>query len=291
MALDKSKLQTRVVSAAVFVVVILAAWFYNIWTFSLSLAFLLFFLLKEWTELIMKIKKKESEWMPYLVGTVGVLFLGFEVYFFEIISTNAFNISATAGADAMFTLLLYFSLISAALLVTVTLISGDLPRLFYVSGILLGLLFFITTVGLLIPLYSWQIPFLVLFGVWINDTTAYFVGSSIGKHKMSPNISPNKTWEGTIGGIVVTVLAAWIASYFYEGNPAGGHLGRWDLIWIALITAVTGTIGDLIESSVKRMAGVKDSGDIMPGHGGIYDRFDAFIFAVPWVAAYLNFFY
>ncbi len=113
--------------------------------------------------------------------------------------------------------------------------------------------------------------------VWVNDTMAYVVGKSIGKNKLYERISPKKTIEGFLGGVVFAVLAGVLMAYFYFEQS----LVFWALI--ALLVGVIGTIGDLIESKFKRMAGVKDSGKIMPGHGGILDRLDSIIFVGPFV--------
>jgi len=128
---------------------------------------------------------------------------------------------------------------------------------------------------------------LIVFGlfllIWSNDTFAYLVGSFIGKHKMYERISPGKTWEGTIGGALLTVVfSAFFQNWF-------GVLSTKDWMVIGLIVAVFGTIGDLVESMLKRSIGVKDSGNVMPGHGGILDRFDSLIYVLPFVFLYLMF--
>lgn len=118
--------------------------------------------------------------------------------------------------------------------------------------------------------------------IWTNDTFAYLVGKSIGKHKLFERVSPKKTIEGFLGGAVFAAFAGFLISKFYiQPNPAFSVKSI--LIWtiIALIVSVFGTIGDLIESKFKRIAGVKDSGSIMPGHGGILDRLDSVIFVAP----------
>ena len=118
---------------------------------------------------------------------------------------------------------------------------------------------------------------------WSNDTGAYLIGSSLGKHKMTPEISPNKTWEGAIGGFVMSLIVAFVISYFTYSS-----LFHW--LAISTIVVIFGTIGDLTESRIKRTCGVKDSGRIMPGHGGILDRFDGVLFSAPFVLAYLHIF-
>lgn len=128
--------------------------------------------------------------------------------------------------------------------------------------------------------YSFIIPCGIIFSIWINDTMAYMVGSFIGKTPFS-KISPKKTWEGTAGGAVLCIIIiswlGWILKYF--------TLVDW--ICISSICAVFGTLGDLLESKLKRKAGVKDSGTLMPGHGGFLDRFDSFLIATPAVWLYI----
>ncbi|SFC77796.1 phosphatidate cytidylyltransferase [Flavobacterium phragmitis] len=118
--------------------------------------------------------------------------------------------------------------------------------------------------------------------IWTNDTFAYLVGKSMGKHKLFERVSPKKTIEGFLGGVVFAAFAGFLISKFYiQAKPEFSNMSI--LIWtiIALIVSIFGTIGDLIESKFKRIAGVKDSGSIMPGHGGILDRLDSVIFVAP----------
>ena len=115
-------------------------------------------------------------------------------------------------------------------------------------------------------------PLLVIATIWVNDTMAYLVGSLIGKTPLS-SVSPKKTIEGTLGGFVLSVLAVtFIATHFFD-------LSRIPVLILCCLTALAGTWGDLLESKLKRMAGVKDSGQIMPGHGGFLDRFDSLLIA------------
>lgn len=123
------------------------------------------------------------------------------------------------------------------------------------------------------------IPCAIIFSIWINDTMAYIVGSIIGKTPLSP-ISPKKTWEGTLGGIVLCVLIITIA------GSLSNYYSWVHWLAISLICAVAGTFGDLVESKLKRMAHIKDSGSMMPGHGGFLDRFDSMLFAIPIVFSY-----
>ncbi|HEY6142494.1 MAG TPA: phosphatidate cytidylyltransferase [Flavobacterium sp.] len=141
---------------------------------------------------------------------------------------------------------------------------------------------FITKISFGVNDYNPKIIVGLFILIWTNDTFAYIVGKSIGKTKLFERISPKKTVEGFLGGIVFAVLAGYLISKFYiKANPEFSD--RSILIWtsIAVIVGVMGTIGDLIESKFKRVAGVKDSGTIMPGHGGILDRLDSVIFVAP----------
>lgn len=111
--------------------------------------------------------------------------------------------------------------------------------------------------------------------VWSSDTFAYLSGISFGKHRLFERISPKKSWEGSIGGGIITLIIAWLFGYYTA------IFTPWIWTVLALVVVVTATFGDLIESQLKRSMGVKDSGNIMPGHGGILDRFDAAIISVP----------
>ncbi|MBX7109464.1 MAG: phosphatidate cytidylyltransferase [Chitinophagales bacterium] len=113
--------------------------------------------------------------------------------------------------------------------------------------------------------------------VWTNDTMAYFAGSLFGKHKLFPSVSPAKSWEGFAGGLIFSILTGWLLSLYFPQFGAAGWMTT------GAIVSIFGTIGDLVESMIKRAAGVKDSGSFMPGHGGFLDRFDAFIFCIPFV--------
>jgi len=117
--------------------------------------------------------------------------------------------------------------------------------------------------------------------IWAGDTLAYFTGRAIGRHAMAPQVSPKKTWEGAAGNVAGSVMVAAVFSNWLD-------VGMAHLVAIALLANVAGQLGDLVESAYKRGAGVKDSGTLLPGHGGMLDRVDALIFAAPVVWAYLQ---
>lgn len=132
--------------------------------------------------------------------------------------------------------------------------------------------------------YNFHYVLGIILLIWASDVFAYLVGSMIGKHKLYERISPGKTWEGTIGATILTIGSSFLIAHWYP------ELAMKHWIVISLIVCVFGTIGDLVESMLKRQAGVKDSGRIMPGHGGILDRFDSLLFVSPFVYCYLTLF-
>lgn len=134
--------------------------------------------------------------------------------------------------------------------------------------------------------YNPMLPIMLMVLVWSSDSWAYVSGKLFGKHKLAPSISPGKTWEGLIGGTILTGLTGYLfVKYLLE--PDGGFIGtngahNFTLVKgliLGIAISIFGTMGDLFESSLKRKAGVKDSGNVLPGHGGMLDRFDAFLFA------------
>lgn len=136
---------------------------------------------------------------------------------------------------------------------------------------------------------GWVLLIFAFLLIWVNDIFAYLTGVSIGRHKLFPRISPKKTIEGSIGGAVFTMLFAYVLNrfvlnvFFFDN-----YMSDIEVLFLALGVVVFGTLGDLTESMMKRHAGVKDSGNIIPGHGGILDRFDATFMAMPFVFLYLN---
>lgn len=136
--------------------------------------------------------------------------------------------------------------------------------------------------------YSYLAPLSVFVFLWINDTGAYCCGSLLGKHKLFPRISPGKSWEGSIGGgifVIAVALLIWYITEQYGVNDLGLNAFEW--IGLGLTISIFGTWGDLVESLFKRTLGVKDSGKILPGHGGMLDRFDSSLIAIPAAVVYL----
>lgn len=132
-------------------------------------------------------------------------------------------------------------------------------------------------------MFNTILPLSVFIFLWTNDTGAYCIGSLLGRHKLFPRISPGKSWEGSVGGALFVLAAAWAISYFLDG----AILTTIQWLGLGLVVAVFGTWGDLVESLFKRTLGIKDSGNILPGHGGMLDRFDSSLIAIPAAVVYL----
>ncbi|MBE6261602.1 MAG: phosphatidate cytidylyltransferase [Prevotella sp.] len=140
------------------------------------------------------------------------------------------------------------------------------------------------------------LPLSVFIFLWVNDTGAYCVGSLLGRHKLFPRISPGKSWEGSIGGAIFVLLVAWgigwldnmqVADMDHSSTLFMGILSIPEWLGLGLVVVVFGTWGDLVESLFKRTLGIKDSGSILPGHGGMLDRFDSSLLAIPAAVVYL----
>jgi phosphatidate cytidylyltransferase len=151
--------------------------------------------------------------------------------------------------------------------------------IFYVS------LFFGTLIGLRELFVPFDFTIITIFAtIWICDTAAYFGGKFLGKHKLFERVSPNKTWEGAIAGFLFAIAAAVVAKYTLLD-----YFTMQDAIVLGVIVGIFGQLGDLVESLLKRDAGIKDSSSLIPGHGGVLDRFDSLLFVSPLVYLYLDF--
>lgn len=295
MTLNKKTFKTRAATAVVFVIVMLGGLFWTPFAFLLLFSIIHFGCWFEFHNLVERIHKTRLH--PYI--RIGSMVMGYGIMLWfadEIFSINNYilkdNISlpvSAAGFAILLTGIFQKQHISIKAFLTV------LAGLVYISlswGFMLDLYAVISTMYFRIapPLQVMLveiIPPVVIFTIWINDTMAYIVGSFIGKTPLSP-ISPKKTWEGTIGGILLAISVSSLLILFAFNFSQAAAWYHW--IIIPAIAAIAGTIGDLFESKLKRMAGVKDSGNFMPGHGGFLDRFDSLVFATPFVWIYVQLF-
>ena len=267
-----STFYVRLWSALVFVVVMIAGIYTDVWSYVILLLFLNTACLWEFFGLILKDEKPRFSLLKIMgvaVGT-GILLLGI------LCILQRMNIE-------LLPLMAGFISMGAFLLFIVELYAGSSRPFENVAVIIVGWfyitipLIFLTLIAFSLGEYQPNLVMALFILTWANDTFAYLVGSRIGKRKLFPRISPGKTWEGTLGGAVFTLLFAWLMS---EWIPA---LDILPALAIGLTITIFGTLGDLTESMLKRSAGVKDSGKLMPGHGGVLDRFDGFLFMLPFV--------
>ncbi len=268
---------TRTLTAIIFALIVVGGMVWNSISFYLLFLLIAFLALFEYFKLIKNIHPAYQKAPIYQQIIVAILIPAG----FLIASGNHFSIFGQSAIFFGMQILAFF----AMLLFIITSLSKDTLGAFKNLGYsLLGGIYIGIPFSLMIAL-SWGIqdegipiiPFAILFSLWINDSLAYITGSLIGKTPFAPKISPKKTWEGTAGGVILTLIAAGI----FGSQNALLPTGSW--IAIAGTTAIIGTIGDLLESFLKRKAGVKDSGQLLPGHGGILDRFDSMILAIPFV--------
>lgn len=283
MAFNWKTFQTRTLTAIVFAAVMLTGLLWNQWSFLVLFSIIHFGCWWEYFKLLEKIQNttyhRHVRLGFMLVGySIMLWFCGpvFEINNYILKENFAFPVSA-----------------AGIVLLAMGIFQSKQIGLKAFSIAALGLLYISLCWGLMMSLRSWghfdyakefwnkAIPVGLVISIWINDTMAYIVGSLIGKTPFS-KISPRKTWEGTLGGIILCIVV--ITSVFYYSWKI---FTMKDWIAISAIAAIFGTLGDLLESKLKRMAGVKDSGSIMPGHGGFLDRFDSMLLATPAVWLYV----
>ena len=292
MAFNFSVFRVRALSAIVFAFIMISGLLWNEWSFFILFLIISIGCLYEFQKLIRLITPAYNN--SSLLHQWGLLLL------------CAAIMMALAPATLMIQdVYLRFIGIRAVPVILVILLLGDVftkkgslqnwassfMGLIYIP---LGLSLFFQLKGLSVsneyPQWGWMLPLIIIATVWINDTMAYLAGSFIGRTPLS-SISPNKTWEGTIAGVIlavimVTFLSGWVNKYYFP------HLENTKQVFIICLTAaIAGNYGDLMESKLKRMAGVKDSGNMMPGHGGFLDRFDSILFAGPFVWLIVQFLY
>lgn len=286
MALNTTVFKTRTLTAVVFVAIMLAGLFINKWSFLVLFTVIHFGCWAEYQKLVGLIYPDYANINPLHKYAVMLAGWGFML----MMTDGTYNTGVIDLVRSGRRILYIMPLIVILSEIFFSHGKVNFKRLGYS---LLGLVYISLPWGLMINIRSsgyffgadfGQIIIIILIGsIWINDTMAYIVGSLIGKTPFS-KISPKKTWEGTAGGAILAVIVVTIISKLV-----------WDtdivrVMFLALIAAVTGTAGDLLESWIKRRAQVKDSGSFMPGHGGFLDRFDSLLIATPFVWLYITLF-
>ncbi|MFT3826542.1 MAG: phosphatidate cytidylyltransferase [Chitinophagaceae bacterium] len=291
MALNLATFRTRALTALVFVAVIFTGLLWNQWSFFILFSIVHFGCWIEFQKLLGRIYPVYATINTF--HKYGVIVAG---WFFMMWCSGS---SLAIGSLSLHAIGLWGGLICMFLLPVTELLFAGSIELKNIGYSLLGLLYISLSWGLMMSLRTRGlihldrgqgdldpgilIPIGLICSIWINDTMAYIVGSLIGKTPFS-KISPKKTWEGTAGGAILCVVAIGIAGHYIAPFNIYAEV-HW--VVIASIAAVIGTAGDLLESKLKRMADVKDSGSIMPGHGGFLDRFDSLLLATPFVWLYV----
>jgi len=265
----------RVLTAIVFVVIMVGGVYLH--PLSLIALFLLITAMCLWEYLDLTLSKDNSgrKWIALFLGLFPFLLTAlYNSPYYEISDTFLYN-----------GLLLFLPLVALSFVYELY-TSSEKP--FTNIGVSLLGVFYIGIPLALVPMIAFRagvfhpnIIFGLLLLTWANDTGAYLIGSQIGRTKLFPRISPKKTWEGSFGGVLVAFMAAYLLSMVFK------DLALKDWLVLALLVSVFGSIGDLVESMLKRSLNIKDSGNLLPGHGGMLDRFDAFLFLLPFAGAYL----
>ena len=273
-------LMVRTLSGLVLVAVFVGAVLGSQWSFGALLLLILVGGQTEFYKLARETGLSPQRWMGLAVGVL-LFALNFIVF-------RQFSRSVTDEAGgAVLYLLLYIGLLLPTLFVC-GLFRRSATPLANLGATLLGVLYVAVPLSLLlyVPVLAgdgvWR-PETVLcyiFIIWANDVFAYLVGMTFGRHRLCERLSPKKSWEGFFGGLAGAVATGLAAAYALDTN-------YWVWGGLALVASLSGVAGDLVESMFKREAGVKDSGQVIPGHGGVLDRFDALLLSAPYVFLYL----
>ena len=286
MASNFSTFKVRAISAVFFVAIMMGGLIWNNWSFFILFAAIQFGCLYEYQKLMALIFPSYKQigpihkWGLLLVGLAMMMVLGPKDLSIGSLLVKTIGIKGIPFILAIVLLGALLDIKKGGMLQNLAIsffgliyIPMSLSLFFQLKNIL-SIAFFFN--------WSFLIPFLVIVSIWVNDTMAYIAGSIIGRTPLS-TISPNKTWEGTVAGIIIAVLV--MSKVVGMWVPIHQNI----IFVISLVSSIAGTFGDLFESKLKRLAGVKDSGSMMPGHGGFLDRFDSILFAVPFVWLILQF--
>ncbi|HET9838859.1 MAG TPA: phosphatidate cytidylyltransferase [Candidatus Angelobacter sp.] len=294
----------RVLTAVVLIPVVLAIVFWApLWLFALVVAAIIILALHEYLAIVEAAGIKPFRWLVYVVSVFPIFLL-----LLSIVMAHLPPHSRYYWAVSVYRTWWQIALLSPAIFGIPLIFRNDMGRgLGSVAASILGIVYIGVSLSLLIPLRADDtrsvLVIFILFSVWAGDIAAYYVGRSLGRHKLAPVVSPNKSWEGAIASVLASVGIAVLVLHFrhvldewfsYPGMfredtfPPVWPLSLAHALVLGVLTNVAAQFGDLFESALKRGANVKDSGTLLPGHGGMLDRIDALLFAIPIVAVYTS---
>ncbi len=266
-----NNLLVRAITAIIGVTIILSAIVYNEWTFFTVFILITLLSLHEFYKLGQASGRK-----PFFVWGLIQSAL--------IFTASYLTFSGNADPVYFYILVAFFSLIFVFAIFRkdrtniISCIAFTIMGIFYVAVPMS----MINAIAFSEGTYTFPLIIGLLFSQWANDTGGYFAGKALGKHKLYEAISPNKTWEGSIGGLVLVLIIAYVISLFFDDLTAIEWMG------LGVVIAIFGSIGDLAESLFKRNLAIKDSGSSIPGHGGFLDRFDGLLLALPFATLYIH---
>jgi len=270
-----SELAKRTVFGSLFVIIVIGSILVDYWAFFAVLLITVFIGSQEVSRLLNKEKNRDIEVMT---GFMATLFFIWGM-FWNIISFSQMNIMFVMLFVLLFTPF-FVALFSKRHSFAKITLSCWTSMLYVALPCMILLELYQSDAVLMIK--GKYLIIMIFALIWTNDIFAYLTGTAFGRHKLFERISPKKTIEGSLGGLVMTVVTAFLVNHFWYH-----FMSDWQMIGMAAVVVVFGSLGDLCESMMKRQAGVKDSGNVIPGHGGILDRFDATFMAVPFVYCYL----
>jgi len=289
MAIQAVTFRIRALTSLVFVAVMLTGLLWNTWSFFILFSIIHFGCWYEYQKLMSKIDPAYAEISSF--QKYGVMIAGWCIMMY----CSRPGYAGELGSAGLHNAGLYGGLLFLFILPVAEILYTRKTYLRNMGYSMMGLIYISLSLGLLLNLRTYYpgtvlenvnklLVLAIILSLWVNDTMAYLVGSFIGKTQLS-KISPKKTWEGTIGGIIFAVLTMGAVGYLLSSGFEMQAVSQWMIV--AAIAAIAGTVGDLLESKLKRLADVKDSGRIMPGHGGFLDRFDSLLFATPFIWLYI----
>jgi phosphatidate cytidylyltransferase len=298
----------RVLTAVVLVpVVLLLVFRAPLWLFALAVAGIIVLALHEYLAISEAAGLKPFHWLTYIAALLPFVLRWKDIWDYNQSDFNPWGFSFRFLMDWQHVLMAGAVVFGVPLVFRKNLKAG----LASVAASIFGLIYIAVSLGFLLCMradsFTKTLVIFTLFSVWSGDIAAYYVGRAIGKHKLAPIVSPNKSWEGAIASVIASMVVAVLVfhfrdqiEYLFSGRhwvrtymvfPLGTKPPFMQLPWahvlgIGVLTNVAAQFGDLFESALKRGAGVKDSGTLLPGHGGILDRIDALLFAIPVVWYY-----